>query len=202
MKPILVILPLASFLPLSSPAQPTVSRLQNNYSYVLPGLPNYGIAQGSIFDIFGTGLASSTSGLQSAPLSDNLNGVTVTVTVGTVTTHPLLYYVSPTQIAAILPSTTPVGTGQITVSADGQTSKVAPIQVVRSAFGILTKDGTGGGGAAATDLNGQSLNSANSANSGDYITLWGSGLGPAAGNDALTPVPADLAAIPVEVEIG
>ena len=29
-------------------AQPRVARVQNNYSYILPGMPNYGIAQGSI----------------------------------------------------------------------------------------------------------------------------------------------------------
>jgi hypothetical protein len=42
-----------AFAPIAFAQTPTVSGLLNNYSYTLPGLPNYGIAQGSIFDIFG-----------------------------------------------------------------------------------------------------------------------------------------------------
>ena len=163
----------------SAIAQPTVTQLQNNYSYVLPGLPNYGIAQGSIFDIFGSGLAPSTTALQAAPLKDTLNGVTVTVTVGGVTVHSLLYYLSPTQINAVLPSNTPVGTGQIMVGNNGQSrAMAAPIQVVRSAFGILTSNGMGAGPAAATDPQGRPLGDTNAANPGEYITLWGSASDP------------------------
>ena len=97
----------------------TIGRLQNNYSYIFPDMPNYGIAQGSIFDIFGSGLATSTSDLQSVPLPTVLNGTSVSITVNGITTHAILYFVSPNQIAAILPSATPVGTGQITVTAGG-----------------------------------------------------------------------------------
>jgi hypothetical protein len=52
------------FLPLfllaAAPAlsQPAITGLLNNYSYILPSLPNYGIAEGSIFIITGTGLAT------------------------------------------------------------------------------------------------------------------------------------------------
>jgi hypothetical protein len=96
-------------------AQPKIFRVENNYSYILPGMPNYGIAQGSIFDIFGSGLATATSELQSVPLPKTLNGASVNVTVNSITTQPILYYVSDGQIAAVLPSATPAGTGQITV---------------------------------------------------------------------------------------
>jgi hypothetical protein len=37
---------------------PTVAQIQNNYSYVLPGLPNYGIAPGSLLIVVGTNLNS------------------------------------------------------------------------------------------------------------------------------------------------
>jgi uncharacterized protein (TIGR03437 family) len=146
----------------------------NNYSYIPAAVPNYGIAQGSIFDIFGTGLASDTTDLQSTPLQTTLNGVTVSVTVNGVTTHPPLYFVSPTQIDAILPSSTPIGAGQITVT-NGQTGLPKPILVVQSAFGIVT---SGYLSAAAFDVNWLPLDFTNAANPGDYITLWGSGLGP------------------------
>ncbi len=79
------------------------NKLQNNYSFMLPGIPSYGIAQGSIFDIFGAGLATATSALQSVPLSTVLNGTSVNITINGTTVHPILYFVSDGQIAAILP---------------------------------------------------------------------------------------------------
>src|SRR5580658_1365419 len=82
---------------------PTVGGLLNNYSFTLPGLPNYGIAEGSIFDIYGTNMASAATSLQNPPLQSTLNGVTIDVTVNGTTTHPLFYYLSATQIDAVLP---------------------------------------------------------------------------------------------------
>jgi hypothetical protein len=73
------------------------------------------------------------------------NGTSVSVTVGGVTTQPPLYYTSATQLAAVLPSTTPLGTGSIIVTNNGQPSDAAPTQVVQSAFGIDTTSGTGPG---------------------------------------------------------
>jgi uncharacterized protein (TIGR03437 family) len=158
---------------------PTVAGIENNYSYVVPGLPNYGIAQGSIFDIFGSNLASTSTALQTTPVTP-LNGVSVTVTVGGTAKQALLYYVTPAQIAAVLPSSTPVGTGTITVTNNGQTSATAPIVVVQAAFGLLTLSGTGVGPAAAFDTNNNYLGAANAANPGDTIVLWGTGAGPVA----------------------
>jgi len=56
-----------------------------------------------------------------------------------------------TQVNAILPSTTPVGTGSVTVTYNNQTSTPAPIQVAASAFGIYTYNSSGSGQAIATD---------------------------------------------------
>jgi len=114
--------------------QPQIVRVMNNYSFIFPGMPNYGIAQGSIFDIFGTGLATTTTPLQNVPLPTTLSGVSVHVTVNSVTTTAILYFVSPNQIAAILPSATPVGTGQITVTVNGQTSDPGAITVAQTAI--------------------------------------------------------------------
>lgn len=177
------------------------SKIQNNYSYILPGMPNHGIAQGSIFDIFGSGLATATSALQSVPLKTVLSGTSVNVTVNGTTTHAILYFVSDGQIAAILPSATPVGTGQITVTVNGQTSTPGSITVVQSAFGLLSYNGAGNGPAAVFDVNSQFLDLTNAANPGDFITLWGSGLGPVTGDETVTQVPADLTSIPIEVDI-
>jgi uncharacterized protein (TIGR03437 family) len=184
----------------SSFAQPKIHSVTNNYSYIPPGFPNYGIAQGSIFTVFGSGLASLTTELQSTPLQSTREGVALTVTVNGTTTHPLIYYVSPTQIAAVLPSGTPAGLGQITVTNGGATSPAAVIQVVRSAFGLLTYPYSTA--AAAFDVNWAPLDITNAANPGDYITVWGSGLGPVTGDEAIAPVPVDLSDISIEVDVG
>lgn len=58
-----------------------MSAVQSNYSYILPGLPNYGIVQGSIFVLHGTNLSNASTGVQSVPLKTVLEGVTGSVTV-------------------------------------------------------------------------------------------------------------------------
>jgi len=182
---------------------PTVGGLLNNYSFTLPGLPNYGIAQGSIFVIYGTNFTTSQSelGLQYPPTTP-LGGVSISVTVNGTKTSPPLYYLYPTQIAAVLPSATPVGTGTLTVTTSAGTSAAFSIQVVATAFGLLTtNNGTGpvqGYDASINPNNPYILfNFTTAANPGDVLELWGSGLGPVA-NDA-TGV---QVSVPVSVYIG
>lgn len=165
---------------------PTVGGLLNNYSYTLPGLPNYGIAQGSIFDIFGTNLSSKNQGF-GPPLQSTQQGITINVTVNGTTTHPLIYFISSGQINAVLPSATPAGTGTISVTTSAGTSADFPIQVVASAFGLLTTN-SGTGPAQGYDA---SINSSNpyilfgyseAVNPNDVLELWGTGLGPVEGD--------------------
>ncbi|MGB7758414.1 MAG: hypothetical protein WBL61_01215 [Bryobacteraceae bacterium] len=160
---------------------PAITAVLNNYSYILPGQQNYGIAPGSIFAIFGSAMAApgvpavlqdSSKGL---PLT--LNGASVAVTVAGVTVNPALYYATPTQIAAVLPSNTPVGTGSVTVTNNGLASAPASIQVVLSAMGLATMSGDGTGQVLATDANYNFVSPTSAAASGQIITLWGSGLG-------------------------
>ena len=182
---------------------PVISGLQNNYSYIRAGFPNYGIAQGSIFIISGNNLASTRSfGQPQYPLPTLLDGVSVQVTVNGTTTQAILYYVTPNQLGAILPSSTPVGIGKITVTKNGETGPATPIQVVQSAFGLLTLNQAGVGPAAALDANFRYLGLTNSIQPGEYVNFWGSGLGPATGNEAVLQTPVDLANIPIEVDIG
>ena len=161
---------------------PSITQVQNNYSYILPGLPNYGIAPGALFIIVGTNLASATTPVvQSAGgngIPASLNGATIAVTVNGVTTHPGIYYAIATQIAAVLPSSTPVGTGTITVTYNGTTSAAAPITVLQSALGFDTYTGSGSGLGVATDpVTGSLFFYNQSAKPGQTIVLWGSGLG-------------------------
>jgi uncharacterized protein (TIGR03437 family) len=176
-------------------AQPRVNSVLNNYSFTLPGLSNYGIAQGSLFAIFGTGVGPAQTptlpDLSTTSLSTTLNGVSVSVTVNGTTVSAPLYYVSATQIAGILPSRTPVGTGTITVSYNGQTSSTSPITVVPAAFGLLTLSGNGSGPAAVFDANNGSayVTATAAANPGETLIFWGSGVGASAGDETKYPFP-------------
>jgi uncharacterized protein (TIGR03437 family) len=187
---------------------PAITRVQNNYSFVLPGLPNYGIAPGSLFIVLGTNLNSSAAPvLQSsaAPgLPESLNQTSISVTVNGVTTVPSLYYTSPTQIAAVLPSTTPVGAGTITLTYNGQTSAPAPIQVIPSAVGLDTVYGNGSGQGVITDANYNLIGFTHPAQPGQPVILWGSGVGPDPSNDDRTyPLQQNnLTNIPMQVYIG
>jgi len=184
---------------------PTVTSIENNYGNIVANLPNYGIAQGSIFFIKGSNLAPNTTSLQNVPLKTSLNGVSMQVNVNGTTTSPLIYYLSATQIDAILPSSTPVGTGTITVTNNGAPSATVPIQVVQSAFGLLTLNGGGTGMIAAYDANNNNslLGVTAAANPGDNVVLWGSGLGPVASgvDESVLQTPADMST-QIRVEIG
>jgi len=192
----------------ASAQAPSIAGVVNNYSGVSPGLPNYGIAQGSIFLVIGTNLvpsASQNTGLQNPPLKTTLNGVTVNVTVSGTTVQCILYYVTTTQIAAILPSKTPVGTGTLTVATSSGTSSPAAITVVQSAFGILTTNqaGTGLGQIQDANNNYSLLSYTNAAKPNDYIVLWGSGLGPVTGDETAAQSQTDFGSqFPIEVDVG
>jgi hypothetical protein len=91
---------------LGGPGVPTVAAVLNNYSNILPGAPNYGIAPGTLIVIYGANLA--TPGSQANPLQDpskalpqTLNGSSVSVTVGGTTVHPAFYYAIPGQLAVV-----------------------------------------------------------------------------------------------------
>ena len=190
---ILLALPLA--------AQPVVNVIENNYSYIPAGLPSYGIAQGSIFAIFGTNLTQTPSGLQSVPLQTTLNGVTVQFSVQGTTTEALLYYVTPGQIGGILPSATPVGTGTVTVTSGGQSGS-APVTVVQSAVGILTVVIGPLAPAWAMDGSHQLLPGIYAANPGETLTFYGTGAGPVTDDESVAQTPENLSNIPLEIDIG
>jgi len=187
---------------------PIITAVQNNYSYLLPGVPNYGIAPGSIFVIVGQLLSSGappvlqSSAAPGLPLA--LNGTSISVTVNGITTTPALYYTSSAQLAAVLPSTTPVGDGTVTVTYNGVPSAPAPIHVVPTALGLDTLYGSGNGSGVATDGNGKAFGFLNSATPKQVITLWGSGIGADTSSDDRTypQKQNNLTNIPLQVFIG
>jgi uncharacterized protein (TIGR03437 family) len=186
-------------------AQPVIGALQNNYSFLLPGTPNYGLAPGTIFIMYGSNMAPA--GLLSQgfnpTLNKNLGGVSVKFTVGATTTEAIPYYVSPTQIAAILPSNTPLGAGTVRVTYNGLTSAPFAVTIVQGAFGIMTMSGNGIGQAAVMDLNYNLLGITNAANPDQYVIFWGSGQGPDPNDETqLIAAPQNLANLPFEMYIG
>jgi len=176
-------------------AAPAITAVENNYSYLIPAQPNYGIAPGSLFIVKGTGLAAAGTvpqlwDVSKTPLplsSPGANGTSITVVVGGTTVQPGIYYISETQVAAVLPSTTPVGTGTITVTYNNQTSATASILVVTSAMGFDTLYPLGVGEGVATDnTTGALITYTASASWGEVVVLWGSGLGGDTSNDDLS----------------
>jgi uncharacterized protein (TIGR03437 family) len=189
-------------------AQPVVTQISNaaSASFSIPGpvngtivnwltLPNGSIAQGSYFSVYGNGLAAgiSTCGSNYAnclwqpyPLPTSIQGTSVSVTIGSnAAVNAYIEFaaqVSATaaQINAVMPSNTPVGSGTLTVTYNGQQSAPVPINVVASSFGTFTVNQAGSGPGVITDTSYNALTPFHTAKPGDYVLLWGTGLGPAA----------------------
>lgn len=187
-------------------AQPAVTSVANAASNLPQGLPNSGIAQGAIFIVQGTGLGPDDITFAPAAFqSATLAGTSISITVGSTTVSPLMYYSSAGQLGALLPSNTPAGAGTLTVTYGGATSTAFNVQVVANNIGMFTLSQDGEGVAIAT-YSDYSLVSAvpgtgsladtctqpnqacpftyrGAANPGDVITLWATGLGAVSGGD-------------------
>ena len=174
----------------------------NAASYAQDGMPNAGIARGSVFVVFGSYLGAP--GLHSAsgyPLPAQRAGTSVRVVAGGTRANAPVIYATPTQVAALLPSSTPIGAAQVIISYNGFDSAPAPIQVVNSRFGIFSRN-SAGTGPAIVQSSVYALNShTESAQPGEIVVLWGTGLGPVTGNEAAGPLPGDLKT-GVEVLVG
>ena len=197
---------LAGLLAATAAAQPVVTGALNTASYALSGLPNGSLAQGSMIAIFGRNLGPASIALaQSFPLPRNLGGTAARLTAGGANYDLILTYSVASQVGAIIPSNTPVGAAQLTVTFGGQNSANFAVNIVRSSFGIFTANQGGSGPAIAQNFNSQTdqpINSIlNAARPGQTITLWGTGLGPISGDDAAGAAPGDLGTA-VEVLVG
>jgi uncharacterized protein (TIGR03437 family) len=164
-----------------------------------------GIAQGSMFSIYGTNLgpAAPWTAYQ-FPIPSTVNNVTVTVTQGSTTLQAYLLYVQASQINAIMPSNTPLGTVQVAVSYNGVVGAAAPVTIVKTSVGINSSAYGSGPGIIKNYISAtnQPLNNASTpAKPGQVEIAVGTGLGPITTPDNQSP-PAGAPTTPVQVVIG
>lgn len=201
-RPLLVL----SLLAVPAFAQPVVTGALNTASYTVPGFPNSGLAQGSMIAIFGRNLGpAALTAASTFPLPTSIGGTSAKIAVGGQSVDLIMTYSVAGQAGAIVPSNTPVGSGQLTVTFNGQTSANFPVNIVATQFGIFTINQGGSGPAVVQNFNSQTdtpVNTVlNSAKPGQTMILWGTGLGAIQGSDAGLPPTSGLNT-PVEVLVG
>ena len=194
---------------------PLITSVENAASSNAPGLPNAAIAQGAIFNMYGFNMGRSTLVVSSSPFqSTNLSGTSASITINGQTVAVLMYYTSATQVSGLLPSNTPVGTGTITVTYNGNAGMPAPITVVQNNLGIftVTQDGAGVGIVTYADYSvvsdlpasncGGPFTTCGAANPGDVLILWATGLGPVSAPDSSGPQSGNMPNIPLSLWLG
>jgi uncharacterized protein (TIGR03437 family) len=143
------------------------------------------LAPNEIISLFGTGLANVVMPAPSLPLQTSLGGVQVTIN-----GRPApLFFVSPGQINALVPSGTVEKYAKIQVN-NGGNSNVVTVYANNTAPGAFTLTSSGVGAVAALHTDFSLVNSSSPAKPGDTILLFVAGLGP------VTPAVPDGAAAP------
>ncbi len=179
----------------------------NAASFVPQGVPGGGIARGSIFSIFGTRFGPpSPVPVSVFPLDTTLGGVSITITQGNTTVNALPLYASNTQVNAIMPSNAPLGMASLRVVSGRTQGNPVPVRIVDNSVGIFTATQAGVGPGVLQNFiapDNQPYNAPTvTAQPGQVITLWATGLGPAPnGIDNVAPPAGNLPAT-VEVFVG
>lgn len=178
---------------------PTVTSVDNAASFAAGG-----IAQGSLFSIFGSSLGADQPALPTSfPLPSTVGRVSVQINGHSA--YPV--FVSSYQINVILPSEVPTGVAQVIVSYNGQSSAPFPVLVVTTDFGAFFQVVKGNDVAVAQNYaNGAyPLNSPSKpTHPGDIVIVWGTGLGGINGPDNVPPGnnATDMTNVPVEITVG
>jgi len=187
-----------------------------------------GAAQGSVFKLgaWGIGAPRVAHVARGFPLPRELGGFSVQITVGETTTQAIMLSATPWEgstfspgssfiwdavpgppdywiIQAVLPSDTPLGSRQVSVTYNGRRSVPKPIGVWRRSFGLYR---AGPYQATASNINSErnwTTNTfTNPARPAQYVVLWGTGLGAVPGDEAAGPLPGDLNVSGLEVLVG
>jgi uncharacterized protein (TIGR03437 family) len=180
-------------------AQPVIKSILNNASYIVSPLPGSSIAQGSIFAVFGTNMGPSALVQAGFPLPTDLSGTSIRISASGNNVSAFLIYTSAGQLAAVLPSDTPVGPALARVTYNGAQSEPFPFTVVKNSPGLFTLNGGGSGPAVLTTPDFKVITYTNAAVEGDVLSAWATGL------TGLTGRPDNEAAVffdpPLEVEV-
>ncbi len=178
--------------------------------------PTWAVAPGSVI-LISAGVQVGPSLLQSAsgfPLRTSLAGTSVRVTVAAVTVDAFILATESRWVRALLPSSTPLGDGQVVVSYNGQVSPPDPIRIVGRRFGIYSGEFTPPGYLTPSVFVPRAVQNHNStddatlnslvspARPGQPVVLWGTGLGAAAGDESAGPLPGDLQIPGLQVLVG
>ena len=180
-------------------------------SFLDPGVAGGALAPGCLFAIQGENLGPGSdvdprTGVQagSLPYDTSLAGVSVRIAQGGIALSAYVVFAWTSQVNAILPSNTPLGNVQVTVTYKGKTSAPAPARVAQADFGILSPAGGFGPGLIQNwnpDGSVARNTPASSARPGQLVVLWGTGLGAIAGPDNAAPGAIPLAT-PLEIYVG
>ncbi|MBV8843805.1 MAG: hypothetical protein JO307_13430 [Bryobacterales bacterium] len=190
-------------------SQPIISAVEDAASNIPlktfgspPSFANASIAQGSMFVVKGNGLGpASIVVANSYPLQTTLAGTSIQIVVSGTATNAIMYYTQAQQVAAILPSSTPVGAGHISVYYNGQYNSF-DIYVVQNNVAMYTVDESGGGDAVITLADNSLVMPNNAPNPGDTVVFLANGLGPVSDDESLPATGGDMTSVPLEVFIG
>jgi len=182
-------------------------------------LGSLAVAPGSNMLIFSGGFPVGPPIAQTSvrfPLVTMLAGTSVRVTVNGISLDAYILGAEAQWVRALLPSSTPIGDGQLVVTYDGRTSVPYRLTVRERGFGIY-----GGGWCGPTsapsrpsfcvDRAVQNIDAAGNvstnslvapARPGQLVTLWGTGLGFASGDEAAGPIPGQLRIAGLQVLFG
>jgi uncharacterized protein (TIGR03437 family) len=195
---------LATTLAASCAAAVSLASAVNGASYLNPVLENGKLAPGVLFVAFGSGMGPAViARAGSFPLPKTLSGTSISATVAGTRVDCIMLYTTASQVAAILPSNTPVGTGTMTVTYNGDASAPLPITVIAHDFGIFSVNQGGSGPGVFTDPVTNAANSLiNAVNPDKLIDIWGTGIGAVSGDDASGPLPGDMPNLNIQVYAG
>ena len=137
------------------------------------------LAPGELITLYGTGLSSGNASMQGGQtFPTKLNGVSVSIN-----NLPCpIYYVTPTQISAIVPyevASNKTGLANIQVTNNGVVSNIVQMYLTDAEPGAFSVNQNGIGYAAALHASsGALITESNPAQAGEYISLFLTGLGP------------------------
>jgi uncharacterized protein (TIGR03437 family) len=202
LRPVFLIWPVLASIAFAQTAAPAITDVVDAGSYTEM------VAPGGLFVVKGTNLCTSTAQATAPYQTAALGGVTIQFAPAGGGASVPAYMESTycaqgvTQVAAVAPSSLTPGAYGVTVTNNGSNSSPFQTTVAATKFGIMTLPGSGSGRALVQnvvsgtqyDLNGFTTGPVAGANyqrspatPGEYLIIWGMGLGAAAGYDSSAP---------------